>query len=185
MVLLAKHFYLFSGGPGSGKSSLLDYLSHQGYHCMAEAGRQIIQQQVSIAGPALPWQDRQLFAEMMLSWELRNYHAAQRADSPLVLFDRGIPDIIGYLRLEGLQVPAHLMSAARQFRYHPLVFMAPPRADIYHQDTERRQDFNTACQTFDAIAKTYEELGYDLIELPKTSIEQRAAFVCAHLETGR
>lgn len=185
MVLSVRHFYLFSGGPGSGKSSLLDYLSHRGYHCMAEAGRQIIQQQVAIAGLALPWQDRQLFAEMMLSWELRTYHAAQRADTALVLFDRGIPDIIGYLRLEGLQVPAHLMSAARQFRYHTRVFMAPPWADIYHQDTERRQDFNTACQTFDAIARTYQELGYQLIELPKTSIEKRAEFVCAHLETGR
>lgn len=131
MALPPTAFYLFSGGPGAGKTSLLDALGRQGYTCMAEAGRQIIQQQVSIDGMALPWQNRPLFADIMLSWELRTYQTALQAGARQVLFDRGIPDIIGYLWLEGLPVPAYLLSAAQQYRYHPQVFMAPPWAEIY------------------------------------------------------
>jgi predicted ATPase len=40
---------------------------------MLEAGRAIIQDQISIGGSALPWADQSDFAELMLSWELCSY----------------------------------------------------------------------------------------------------------------
>ena len=73
---------------------------------MPEAGRAIIQDQRAIGGSALPWADRSAFAELMLGWELRSYREAQSYDGR-ILFDRGIPDIIGYLELSGLPVPPH------------------------------------------------------------------------------
>ncbi len=65
---------------------------------MPEAGRAIIQDQVEIGGAALPWSDREAFAALMLGWEMRSYREAMGVPSP-VIFDRGIPDVIGYLRL--------------------------------------------------------------------------------------
>jgi hypothetical protein len=37
----------------------------------------------------------------MLAWEMRSYREAVSAPSPII-FDRRIPDVIGYLRLCGL-----------------------------------------------------------------------------------
>ncbi|WP_240634651.1 AAA family ATPase [Streptomyces sp. HG99] len=85
----------------------------------------MIQDQVAIAGRALPWADTALFAELMLCWELRSYRIAAAQTAP-VLFDRGVPDIVGYLKLEGLPVPDHVHTAAQRFRYHHRVFIAPP-----------------------------------------------------------
>ncbi|MFP3747797.1 AAA family ATPase, partial [Achromobacter sp. SIMBA_011] len=87
-----------------GKSTLLDALERTGFARSHEAGRGVIRDQMAIDGPALPWRDRAAFAEQMLNWEMRSYRLAHDARGP-VFFDRGVPDVIGYLRLTGLAVP--------------------------------------------------------------------------------
>ena len=93
-----QRFIVISGGPGSGKSTVIDSLEHQGFSRSIEAGRAVIQHQTIIGGNALPWADRALFAELMLSWEMRSYDLALEQKGP-VFFDRGVPDVIGYLIL--------------------------------------------------------------------------------------
>lgn len=171
-------FFIITGGPGSGKSTLLDWLEQYGFARSAEAGRGIIQDQMAIGGSALPWKDRMLFAELMLSWEMRSYRlATQHAAIGPTLFDRGLPDIIGYLRVEGLPIPDHLKQAAEQFRYNTHVFIAPHWPEIYQHDAERKQDPDTARRTYEVMVAVYTALGYELIELPRTSVEDRGRFV--------
>lgn len=155
-------------------------LKDLGCTTMPEAGRAIIQDQVLIGGSALPWADRQTFAELMLGWELRSYHEAGSLEGP-IFFDRGVPDVVGYLRVYGLDVPAHTQSAAEQFRYNKRVFIAPPWRKIFHDDAERKQTWAEAVATFEAMVNTYEALGYDIALLPLASIEERAAFVREHI----
>ena len=173
-------FYVLTGGPGSGKSTLLDALEKLSYARTVEAGRGIIQDQVAIGGRALPWSDRAAFAELMLSWEMRSYRMAER-ESGIVFFDRGIPDVVGYLRLCKLAVPAHVVEAARKFRYSRRVFLAPPWREIFQSDEERKQDFAEAVRTYESMVETYTEFGYELIELPRRSVEDRVAFVLENI----
>lgn len=148
---------------------------------MPEAGRAIIQDQVAIEGDALPWRNREAFAELMLSWELRSWHEAAEFAGP-VLFDRGVPDVIGYRQVAGLSVPGHVRRAAEQFRYESTVFVAPPWEAIFAGDAERKQSFSEAMTTWETMVATYTELGYTLIELPRVSIDKRVAFVREKLE---
>ncbi|KVC89845.1 ATPase [Burkholderia ubonensis] len=177
----ARRFFVVTGGPGSGKSTLIDALERAGFARSQEAGRGVIQDQVAVDGPALPWRDRSAFAELMLGWEMRSHHLARQARGP-VFFDRGVPDVIGYLRLSGLAVPAHAEAAARRFRYHRRVFIAPPWPDIYTQDAERRQDFAEAVRTCDAMVECYASYGYRLIELPRASVKAHVRFVLDALD---
>jgi predicted ATPase len=108
---------------------------------------------------------------------MRSWH---RADGTTVFFDRGVPDVVGYLRLLGLPVPAHMDRAARTFRYNRRVFIAPPWAEIFRGDRERRQTFEEAVRTYEAMVATYRLYGYQLVELPRSSVEQRARFVVEH-----
>lgn len=173
---MSEQFHIITGGPGSGKSALAAALATEGIRCMPEAGRAIIQDQVAIGGEALPWADRAAFAELMLAWELRSWREAGDWVGP-VIFDRGVPDLIGYLDLCGLPVPDHVRTAARVFRYNPRVFIAPHWPAIYRQDDERKQSAREAEETCHAVARAYTDLGYELVELPLTSIGERAAFV--------
>ena len=90
----AERFFVLTGGPGSGKSTLIDALQQTGFSRTMEAGRGIIQDQVAIGGRALPWSDPALFAELMLAWEMQSYHWATQQGG-LVFFDRGVPDVLG------------------------------------------------------------------------------------------
>jgi predicted ATPase len=174
-------FFVLTGGPGSGKSSLIDALQASGYARSYEAGRSIIQDQIAIGGRALPWVDPALFAEMMLCWELCSYQTAQR-QTGLVFFDRGVPDVLGYLRLLDLPVAEHVRKAASTFRYNRRVFIAPPWPAIYRQDRERKQDFEAAVTTYEAVLATYTALGYDLVEIPRVSVDERVRFVLQNVD---
>lgn len=164
------------GGAGSGKTSLIDALAADGVRHMPEAGRAIIQDQVDIGGDALPWRDRDAFAALMLAWEMRSYREAVRAPGPIV-FDRGIPDVIGYLRLCGLRVPAPMLRAAGLRRYARTVFIAPPWPAIFEADAERRQTLAEAEATYHAMVDAYSGLGYALVALPLAPVADRARFV--------
>lgn len=169
-------FIVVTGGPGAGKSTLLDHLRSKGFACAPEAGRGIIKDQVAISGRALPWVDPELFAEMMLCWDLRSYRQAAAQAQP-VFFDRGVVDLVGYFRLLGWPVPPHMHAAARAFPYHRRVFVAPPWPEIYEQDEERKQTFDEAERTYESCVAAYNGYGYELVTLPRTTVEERARFV--------
>lgn len=168
-------FFVITGGPGSGKSTLIEALRSAGYDTIAEGARTIIQEQVAIGGHALPWIDASLFAELMLMWDIRSYRGARKLNGP-VFFDRGVPDVVGYLELMKLPVPGYFRAAVAQFRYNQHVFIAPPWQEIFTQDRERKQDFAEAVRTYEAM-RCYIGAGYKLIELPRVSLEERVQFV--------
>ncbi len=171
---------VLTGGPGSGKTTLLEALAAAGHATSPEAGRAIIRRQQAIDGEALPWKDRALFAELMLDRELEAHARAESADGS-VFFDRGVPDVVGYLTLCGLPVPAHMERAAQDIRYDRRVFIAPVWPEIFGQDAERKQDLDEARRTFDAMAETYPRFGYELIELPQAPVAERLDFVLTTL----
>lgn len=117
----------------------------------------------------------------MLGWEMRSWHEAQGTDDPVV-FDRGIPDVIGYLQLYVGEAPTHVHAAAELYRYRPTVFFAPPWPEIFGQDAQRGQDFHEAVATADAMEQAYSMAGYDLLPLPLTTVEARVDFVLQVLD---
>ncbi len=122
-----------------------------------------------------------MFAEVMLSWEMRSYHLAEQA-SGVVFFDRGLPDVIGYLRLIGLDVPEHMQRAVERFRYNRRVFIAPPWEEIFESDRERKQDFEEAVRTYESMVATYTACGYELVEIPRVSVEERVQCILESVE---
>ena len=175
-----ERFHVVTGGPGSGKTTLIEALARRGYAHTVEAGRAIIQDQTAIDGPALPARDPLAFAELMLSWEMRSYRMAEAIDGP-VFFDRGVADLVGYLALIGQPLPGHIARAAERFRYNRRVFVAPPWPAIFTQDAERKQTPEEAVRTCGALVGAYRRCGYDLIELPLVAVEERVAFVLADI----
>ncbi|PUX58018.1 AAA family ATPase [Cronobacter sakazakii] len=169
---------VITGGPGAGKSTLLASLTRAGLNTSPETGRAIIQEQVSAGGVALPWLDREAFAAMMLNREKQAWYAAD-AMNDVVFFDRGIPDIIGYLNLCELPVPQTLHDAALRLRYDATVFIAPPWKAIFTQDAERRQTFEEAVRTWEAMKQVYTRYGYELAEIPFATPQARADWIRA------
>ena len=171
---------VITGGPGSGKTTLIELLRGAGFATTPEAGRAIIQDQTAIGGPALPSKDPALFAELMLCWDIRSYRWALRQDGP-VFFDHAIPGLTGYHPMMGLDVPPHVDAAVATFPYRREVFIAPYWPEIYRNDTERRQTLDEAKRSHDSAVECYTRCGYRLVELPRAAPEARLRFVLDRL----
>ncbi len=155
-------------------------LAEAGHRVSNEAGRAVIKEQVAIGGTAVPWLDPLAYAGLMLARDVQSYDAASHSPGP-VFFDRGLVDIVGYLRLIGESIPRALSSAMRTRRYNRGVFIAPPWAEIFEQDAERRQSFDEAVRTHAAMVEAYSEEGYELISIPCADVAERMAFVLDRL----
>lgn len=176
MIPAGNNLFVVTGGPGAGKTTLLEAAAKAGYRTVPESGRAIIRLQEAIGGRALHYADSAAYAELMLDRDMQNHQLFAASDGA-VLFDRGVPDLVGYCRLVGIEDAGHFYRAAELFRYNRKVFLAPPWRDIYVQDNQRQQDWSEAVHTFECIANAYSELGYDLIELPLAPVAERLAFL--------
>ncbi len=174
--------FVITGGPGAGKTTLLLELERRGVLCVGEAARQIIREQVAAKGDALPWANRERYAALMLERSIADFGKYSRAGQA-TFFDRGIPDVLCYARLIGLQEDG-IRSACEQYRYNRTVFIAPPWEEIYAADSERKQTFAEAIETYQVMSGAYGDCGYELIELPLVGAAERAEFVIDKLRTG-
>src|ERR1700754_413533 len=170
--------FIITGGPGSGKTNLLTVLKSLNYTCSDEASRQLIIQEVEHKSNCLPWVDLNCFADKVLEKMISLYKAT--ADHELTFYDRGIPDIIAYLKVAGLQVPDHYYQAWQQHPYHKTVFILPPWQEIYINDSERWQTYHESEQLYMGIMETYKSLNCNLIEVPRLAVNERATFIINH-----
>jgi len=176
MHLTNPNLFVVSGGPGAGKTTVLQELASRGYGFAPEVARQIIQEEMQASGTALPWKDREAYTLLMLERSVTSYLSHTPAPRP-TFSDRGIPDTLCYARLIGLANQVPIQDACRQYRYAPVVFLAPPWKEIYETDNERKQDFAEAENTFEQMFQVYRECGYTISELPKTKAATRADFI--------
>ena len=80
---MSDHFFVVTGGPGAGKTSLITELARRGFHTIPESGRAIIREEMASGGDALPWADRIAYAERMLEQDLRAASTSQTLSGPV------------------------------------------------------------------------------------------------------
>lgn len=169
------NFFVLTGGPGVGKTTLIRRLAAMGERVVEETARAVIREQVETGGPAVPWLDPEAFAALTAQRDIAIFDDL-RGETGRVFFDRGIMDSY---EANGVAPSPEIVEAVRTRRYNATVFVAPPWREIYETDAERRQDWPEAERTFDVICALLPTLGYEPVVLPKATVEERAAFVLA------
>ena len=169
-------FFILTGGPGSGKTTVLTKLAEMGYLTVEETGRKIIRNQMKICGTAVPWEDAERYARLMFLQSVMDFEQLRHIDKPC-FFDRGIIVILGYSRLEKIPVTPELEEAAGKYRYNKKVFLFPFWEEIYRTDAERRQSHGKAEDTFHMMKAVYQEYGYQAVTVPCLSPEERAEWI--------
>ncbi len=174
------NFHIFTGGPGAGKTTLIEALRAKGYDCVDEAARHVLRGQAAVGGNATHDGDRARYRDLVLDRSLADYRAMAGMDAP-VFFDRAIPELSGYGNAPGEADPPPLARAIAECRYNATVFLFPPWEAIYCHDDLRKHSFAEAVATYETIAAIYPRHGYRTVEVPRARVEARTAFILATL----
>jgi len=177
--LIKTNYFVLTGAMGSGKSTLIREIKKAGIKCVAEPAREILAEQRAIESDGVPEQNSELFCKLMLSRALQNYSQGMNG-SEVQVFDRGIPDMIAYAELFSID-PTSFYRASDQNRYNPRVFFFEGWPEIYTNDSERKISFEGARMFGESVRSIYQKLGYQLLNVPFQSIEERTNFILERL----
>lgn len=175
------NFHILTGGPGAGKTTVLEALRARGFQGVDEAARQILKEQAAIGGDATHDGDQVRYRDLTLDRMIEAYEGVSERAAP-VFFDRGIPELRDYAVADGAKTPTHVAEAIARYRYAPMVFIFPPWREIYRHDEERKHTFAHAEWVFEGCGAVYRGCGYRLVEVPPGPVEARVDFILRRLD---
>ena len=173
---MQKKIIVIIGGPGTGKSTIIDALIQRGYCCYPEISREITLNAKKEGIDQLFLQDPLLFSKLLLEGRVKQYENALEEPHEIVFLDRGIPDVLAYLHYIGEQYPSDFIEACRTNIYSK-IFLLPPWEEIYLSDEERYENFEQSNLIYHFLQETYQNYGYELIEVPKNTVDNRILFI--------
>ena len=167
---------VITGGPGTGKTSIIKQLEANNYCCLHEVSRQITQEAQRKGIDQLFLKEPLLFSEMLLEGRIRQFQEAEQKDADLIFIDRGVPDVVAYMDFFGNEYPPIFKEVCKDYLYDA-VFLLPPWEEIYVSDNERYETFEQATSIFSHLKQSYLAAGYFPIEVPLGTVEERTAFI--------
>ena len=167
---------VITGGPGTGKSSIINELLKREYVCFEEISRQVTLDARKDGIEQLFLTKPLLFSKLLLEARTNQFIEATSLKQDLVFLDRGLPDVLAYMDYAKSDYPQYFVDACEKHVYDK-VFVLAPWQEIFVSDSERYENFDQAVQIHDALLQTYERFGYKLIDVPFDSIEKRADFI--------
>jgi predicted ATPase len=165
---------VLTGGPGAGKTTLLAKLASMGYATVEERARAIIAERLVSGLTRRPSPSE--FAHQILGRDIEKY-VAQSQTSKWVFFDRGLIDALGMLQEVSPMPYEELKATLTKYPFHGSAFILPPWEAIYTNDAERDQTYAEAVGVYEKLRKWYRLCGYDIHEVPRLPVTQRARHV--------
>lgn len=164
--------YVITGGPGVGKTTLLEIFSRMGYPIISEVARQVIERESKKYPSPFDWHTIPGFQDMIAAEQLK---AEDAIEVPIVFLDRGLIDGYAYCRLRNTEIPKIIEDYAID-RYNKIFILDP--LPTYINDSVRIEDFETAQRIHQKIEEAYRYFNYDPISVPvMTSSQNRAEYI--------
>lgn len=173
---MSKQIIVIIGGPGTGKTTIIDGLLSQGYCCYPEISREVTLQAKKEGIDQLFLEEPLLFSELLLNGRKNQFLNATNEPYPVVFLDRGLPDVLAYMEYIGNTYPNKFDTVCKENIYNK-IFILPPWENIYISDNERYENYEQAKLIHNYLVETYQKYGYTLIEVPKDTVENRIDFI--------
>jgi predicted ATPase len=171
------NWYVVTGAPSSGKTTLVRALERLGYRVVHEVARDYIEAQMR-EGRTLEQvrADKRSFESYILNAKVAL--EATLSKDELIVLDRAIPDSIAYFEAAGLdKTEAVEKSPRNQYRKIFLLDRLP-----YKTDHARIEDKETARKLDKGLEQSYKMLGYNVMRIPVMSIQDRLEIIVAEIE---
>lgn len=167
---------VITGGPSTGKTTVINELRKRKYNCIEEISRQVTAKAQEDGIEQLFLTKPLLFSELLLKGREQQFIDADKQNDTLIFFDRGLPDVHAYMNYLGVEYPDLYLKKSSKYRYD-IVFIMPPWEEIYVTDKERYEDFEQSLAIYNHLKNAYCDLGYNPIEIPTGTVDERIDFI--------
>lgn len=159
---------MVTGGPSSGKTTILKKLRKLGYITYPEAARTLIDKEKEKDKKIKEIRkDEAEFQKKVLKAKIKIEKSAPR--DKIVFFDRAIPDSIAYYQVCGLD-PKEVFKSCKRKIYQKIFFLE--RLPI-KKDYARTENSKTVKELNRLLKEGYKSLGYKIIDIPVALVEER------------
>lgn len=169
------NWYVITGGPCSGKSTILKALSKKGYSVIYEAARTFIDSEIKKGKTLSEIRKNELqFQKKVL--QLKKNIENKLPKEKVIFLERGIPDTIAYFRLCGVKNKKILNNLSRYGKYKKVFLL---ELLDYKKDYARTEDLKQAQKIEKLLEESYKN--YEPIKVPKMSLAKRIDFIISKL----
>lgn len=179
---------VITGGPATGKTSIIDDLASRGYYCFEEVIRKLTAKAKDLgditelhSNPIALVSDSNAFNTKLINLRIDDFNNANIAKKEKVFYDRGIPDVLAYMSYFNQTISDSFNAICETYTYNK-IFLLPPWEDIYTDDGERFETYGQAVDIYHKLKETYQIFDYTIIEVPFGTIKERVNFILQTLD---
>src|SRR3989344_2169092 len=171
------NWYVITGGPSSGKTTLFKLLGGKGYRVIHEQARELIDQEL-YKGKTLGQirRDEGKFQKKVL--EMKITLEKKLSKEELIFFDRGIPDTLAYCWFHKIPVDKLLKKALKKSSYKKVFLLELIK---YYEDYARNESAEESREIEKLLEKTYRGLNMSVIKVPEGTIKERVKFILKNI----
>lgn len=177
--------YVLTGGPNSGKTSVINRLREKKFDVLDETAREAIR-----CLPCKPQNELEFIELEKRIFTMQLTEEARIDSKPGIKFlDRGLPDIIAYCLLNALSIPKDFANRELFSNRYAGIFILERMPFLQDGGRIEKNDFE-AQRAHERIIEAYRGYGYSLIQVPifqigRAGIEKRVEFICDYVQNDR
>ena len=170
----SNNWYVVTGGPSTGKTTLLKELEALGYKTIPEAARTVIDKALEkgISLEALRSDEKRFQDDVA---RLKEEVEASHDKAVVTFFDRGMHDTAAYMRHYGFTIEEWLKALIGRSTYQKVFLLEP--LPMYENDYARTEDHDFTKKLHTLLHDAYAEFGMEPIHVPAVSPSDRVRFI--------
>lgn len=171
-------WHVITGGPSSGKTTMITLLAQRGYRTTIELARHLIDtQRITGRTTAEIRANQREFQRSVFMMQLKQEQALDPDE--LCFLDRALPDSLAYYRYLELEPEPELLAALKRASYRKafVLDLLPLARDYARTESSLAQH-----RIHSLLIEVYEELGCPVERVPVLPVEQRLEFILSRVE---
>lgn len=177
--------FVLTGGPGVGKSTIINMLQENGYYTRPEVWTTLYEEAkeqgraVEFSAESSSAEFRQTLMYLQLSYE------ESLPKNTFAFLDRSAVDVVAFGKLYNISMPKSITDVLHYNRYDLVFFLEPLPADFFNKSEELNCNYQTSLNIHRHLQEFYENTdpAYSLIHVPFADPQTRTALILKSVAT--
>lgn len=182
MTSLYNNWFVLTGGPSSGKTTLINELTKLGYVAVPEAARLYFESRLARGQSIEDIRADEKYCQEEIC-RLKIYIENLQPKLPITFFDRGMQDTLAYMRYYNYPIDPWIYEACDQADYQKIFLLEP--LDTFEKDEVRSTEPDNFAQEITSLLReAYEETDQAVELVPVMPVADRLQYILDRINTS-